>query len=136
MFINTETLCTKQILIFFAPTQHQQQLFTLPGNKVWDIFLYGILHKSDPTGAAQQFYMACINNDEDTKGQYHQEYFAYTLDALKTHVYSIMNDAENLTMKAQTYDLSTHPRVPVIVAHNQLVSQTFAITAALLEQMG
>eukprot|EP00579_Thalassiosira_antarctica_P008193 CAMPEP_0201900956 /NCGR_PEP_ID=MMETSP0902-20130614/53370_1 /ASSEMBLY_ACC=CAM_ASM_000551 /TAXON_ID=420261 /ORGANISM="Thalassiosira antarctica, Strain CCMP982" /LENGTH=426 /DNA_ID=CAMNT_0048434771 /DNA_START=168 /DNA_END=1448 /DNA_ORIENTATION=- len=104
--------------------------------KVWDVFLYDLLLKSDPTGAAQHFYMACMNDDEVIKEQYHGEYFAYTLDALKTHVYSIMSDAENLTMKAQTYDLNTHPRVPVIVAHNQLVSQTFAITAALLEQMG
>ena len=39
-------------------------------------------------------------------------------------------------MKANSYDLNTHPRVPVIVAHNQLVSQTFTMTAALLEQMG
>ena len=80
--------------------------------------------------------MACQNNDEATKQQYHEQYFAYTLDALKKHVYSILTDAENLTMQAQSYDLQTHPRVPVIVAHNQLVGQTFGMTAALLEQMG
>ena len=80
--------------------------------------------------------MACQSNDEGTKQQYHDQYFAYTLEALKNHVYSIMSDAENLTMKAQSYDLQSHPRVPVIVAHNQLVSQTFGMTAALLEQMG
>lgn len=103
--------------------------------QVWDVFLYDILHKSDP-GAAQQFYMACVSNDEGSKEQYHGDYFAYTLDAMKRHVYSILSDAENLTMKAQQYDINTHPRVPVIVAHNQLVSQAFTITAALLEQMG
>mmetsp|Transcript_25689 Transcript_25689/g.54634 ORF Transcript_25689/g.54634 Transcript_25689/m.54634 type:complete len:461 (-) Transcript_25689:151-1533(-) len=103
--------------------------------KVWDIFLYDILQQSDP-GSAQQFAIACQNDDEGTKEQYHGEYFAYTLDALKQHVYSILGDAEDLTRKAQSYDLQTHPRVPVIVAHNQLVSQTFSMTAALLEQMG
>jgi len=103
--------------------------------KVWDIFLYEILQNNDP-GSAQQFGMACQNNDEGTKEQYHGEYFTYTLDALKQHVYSILSDAENLTMKAQSYDINSHPRVPVIVAHNQLVSQTFTMTAALLEQMG
>jgi hypothetical protein len=103
--------------------------------KVWDIFLYDILQKNDP-GSAQQFYMACQNGDEGTKEQYHGEWYAYTLDALKQHVYGILADCENLTMKAQSYDLNSHPRVPVIVAHNTLVSQTFTMTAALLEQMG
>lgn len=103
--------------------------------KVWDIFLYNILQQND-AGAAQQFCTACQCNDEGTKEQFHDEYFAYTLGALKQHIYSIMSDCENLTMKAQSYDLQTHPRVPVIVAHNQLVTQTFGMTAALLEQMG
>jgi hypothetical protein len=103
--------------------------------KVWDIFLYDILQNSDP-GAAQQYLMACRNNDEGTKEQYQSEYFAYTLDAMKNHFYSIMNDVENLTYKAQSYDINKHPRVPVIAAHNELVSNTFVKTAALLEQMG
>ena len=103
--------------------------------KVWDIFLYEILQNNDPN-AAQQFYMAAQNNDEATKEQYKEQYFQYTLDALKQHIYGIMADCENLTYRAQSYDLNTHPRVPVIVAHNQLVSQTFTMTAALLEQMG
>ena len=103
--------------------------------KVWDVFLYDILQQNDP-GSAQQFYMACQNNDEGTKEQYKEQYAAYTLDAMKQHVYSIMSDCEQLTYKAQTYDQNTHPRVPVIVAHNELVFQTFTMTAALLEQMG
>jgi len=103
--------------------------------QVWDIFLYDVLQQNDP-GSAQQFCMACQNNDEATKQNYQDQYFPYTLDALKQHVYSIMSDSENLTYQAQSYDLQTHPRVPVIVAHNQLVSQTFGMTAALLEQMG
>ncbi|KAL7541276.1 hypothetical protein ACHAWF_006899 [Thalassiosira exigua] len=103
--------------------------------KVWDIFLYKILQDNDP-GAADQFYVACKTNDEGGKRQYHDQYFQYTSDAMKQHVYGILQDVEQLTMKAQTYDLQTHPRVPVIVAHNTLVSQTFTMTAALLEQMG
>lgn len=103
--------------------------------KVWDIFLYELLRNNDP-GAADQFYVACKTNDEDTKKQYHDNYFQYTLDALKQHVYGILGDVENLTMKAQSYDLTTHPRVPVIVAHNNLVRDTFTMTASLLEQMG
>jgi hypothetical protein len=103
--------------------------------KVWDLFLMDILQKNDP-GAAEQFYVACKTNDEGTKQQYHDNYFQYTLDALKQHVYGILGDVENLTAKAQSYDQRTHPRVPVIVAHNTLVANTFTMTAQLLEAMG
>jgi len=103
--------------------------------KVWDIFLYDLLQNNDP-GSAEQFYVACKTNDEDTKQQYHDHYFQYTLGALKQHVYSILGDVDQLTMKAQTYDLQTHPRVPMIVSHNNLVRDTFTMTASLLEQMG
>lgn len=104
--------------------------------KVWDIFLYKILQENDQA-AADNFYVACkTTDDEATKQQYHDQYFQYTLDALKQHVYKILADVERLTMTAQSYDLQTHPRVPVIVAHNNLVRDTFTMTAALLEQMG
>ena len=102
---------------------------------VYDIFLYDVLQNND-MNAAQQFYQAVQSGDEGTKEQMHSEWFAYTLASLKEHVYSIMSDCEMLTMRAQSYDQNQHPRVPVIVAHNQLVSQTFGMTAALLEQMG
>lgn len=103
--------------------------------KVWDVFLYDLLQKSDP-GSAQQFGIACQNNDEETKQYYNDQYYAYTLEALKDHVYGILESAEKLTYKAQNYDLETHPRVPVIVAHNNLVMETFGMTANLLSQMG
>lgn len=103
--------------------------------KVWDIFLYEILQNNDP-GAAENYLVACKTNDEATKQQYLDNYFSYVLESMKNHVYGIMADVERLTANAQSYDLQTHPRVPVIVAHNQLVSQTFTMTAALLEQMG
>lgn len=103
--------------------------------KVWDIFLYEILQNNDQ-GAADNFYVACKTNDEGTKQQYHDSYFQYTLEALKSHVYGIMADVENLTAKAQGMDQNSHPRVPVIVAHNSLVSNTFTMTAQLLEAMG
>ncbi|KAL3787749.1 hypothetical protein ACHAW5_002217 [Stephanodiscus triporus] len=53
--------------------------------KVWDIFLYEILQKNDQ-GSADNFYVACKTNDENTKQEYHSHYFQYTLDALKQHV--------------------------------------------------
>lgn len=103
--------------------------------KVWDIFLYEILEQNDQ-GAADNFYVACKTNDEAAKQEIHNQYFQYTLEALRQHVYKIVNDVGQLTMQAQSYDLQTHPRVPVIVAHNNLVRDTFTMTASLLEQMG
>jgi len=103
--------------------------------KVWDIFLYEILENNDQ-GAADNFYVACKTNDEAAKQEIHNQYFQYTLEALREHVYKIVNDVGQLTMQAQSYDLQTHPRVPVIVAHNNLVRDTFVQTASLLEQMG
>merc|ERR1719203_589077 len=102
--------------------------------KVWDIFLYEILEQNDQ-GAADNFYVACKTNDEAAKQEIHNNYFQYTLEALRQHVYKIVNDVGQLTMQAQSYDLQTHPRVPVIVAHNNLVRDTFTMTASLLEQM-
>lgn len=102
---------------------------------VWDIFLLKILQDYD-ADLASQFIMACQNNDEATKETFHSNYFAYTLEALREHVYSILSDVDQLTMNAQSYDLETHPRVPVIVAHNNLVRDTFSMTASLLDSMG
>jgi len=103
--------------------------------KVWDIFLYELLQYNDEE-AAEKFYVACRTNDIETKEQYHSSYFQYTLESLKAHVYSMINSVDQLTISAISFDLGTHPRVPVIVAHNTLVKDTFANTALLLEQMG
>lgn len=103
--------------------------------RVWDIFLYSILRKNDQN-SADAFYVACKTNDEYAKQEYHTTYFQYTLEAMKEHVYGIVNDIERLNSLAQSYDLYTHPRVPVILAHNNLVRDTFTMTASLLEQMG
>lgn len=105
------------------------------GQPVWDVFLYELLQNNDPD-AANVFFTACAINDEDTKQQYHAYYFQYTLEALKQHVSTILGDVTYLTMKAQNYDLDNHPRVPVIVSHNNLVALAFTTTASVLEQMG
>eukprot|EP00571_Detonula_confervacea_P002717 CAMPEP_0172325930 /NCGR_PEP_ID=MMETSP1058-20130122/55079_1 /TAXON_ID=83371 /ORGANISM="Detonula confervacea, Strain CCMP 353" /LENGTH=390 /DNA_ID=CAMNT_0013042573 /DNA_START=191 /DNA_END=1363 /DNA_ORIENTATION=- len=106
----------------------------VPSSKVWDIFLYELLQKNDQS-VAEEFFVACKITDGQ-KQQYHDHYFQYTLDAMKQHVYGILGDVDELTTKAQSYDLATHPRVPVIVAHNNLVRDTFTMTANLLESMG
>ena len=113
---------------------------TTTGNiapKVWDIFLYKLLENADETGdMAAQFYVACKTNDEDTKQNFLNQYFPYVLDALKSHVDGILQDIDVLTNKAQSYNIQTHPRVPVIVAHNNLVKDTFLKVQQQLYNMG
>ena len=103
--------------------------------KVFDIFLMKILQDNDQN-AADQFYVACKTNDENTKQQFHQQYMQYTAQAMRDHVDTILRDVDQLTRKAQSYDLNTHPRVPVIVAHNNLVSETFYQSRVFLENLG
>lgn len=103
--------------------------------KVWDVFLYKILQDNDP-GAAENFFVAVKTNDEGSKQEYHSAYFQYTLQALKEHVYKILGDVERLSAKAQSYDVQSHPRVPVILQHNNLVQNTFYMTKNALDAMG
>lgn len=113
---------------------------TTTGNiapKVWDIFLYKLLEQGDETGELQsQFYVACKTNDENSKNEFLGHYFPYVLESMKDHVNSILYDIDVLTNKAQSYDLNTHPRVPMIVAHNNLVRETFLKVQQQLYNMG
>mmetsp|Transcript_21765 Transcript_21765/g.44750 ORF Transcript_21765/g.44750 Transcript_21765/m.44750 type:complete len:491 (-) Transcript_21765:285-1757(-) len=102
--------------------------------KVWDIFLYKLLLENDPDSASA-FYTACTTNDEKTKEEYHEYYYQYTKDVMKSHVDSIIDEVNTLTAKAKSLPLSSYPRVPMIVAHNELMGQTFAMTKEILDSL-
>lgn len=103
--------------------------------QVWDLFLYKLLaNNQDPNTPA--FFEACSSGNEAAKQEYHSQYFQYTLQALQEHVNYILGTIDELTYKAQSYDLNRHPRVPVIVAHNNLVRRTFEKVQAQLNAMG
>ena len=101
---------------------------------VWDVLLYSILKKEDP-GAQQAFYDAFMAGDADTKAGYHQQYFPYTLDALKKHVDGTLQELDQLSAEAASKDLATHPRVPVILQHNEFVKQVFLNVKAGVDAM-
>jgi hypothetical protein len=48
----------------------------------------------------------------------------------------MLGEIDMLSGKASSYDLYTHPRVPMILAHNELVRTTFAKVQANLNAMG
>jgi hypothetical protein len=102
--------------------------------EVYDVVLYSILKKND-LDQANAFYQAVVSGDEDTKAQYHGSYWPYTKDELCKHVDGTLKDLARWSAKAQSYDLNTHPRVPVILHHNDFVKQTFWNVKANLDSM-
>jgi hypothetical protein len=103
-------------------------------NEVYDVVLYSILLKNDP-GSAQGFYQAVVGGDEDTKNQFHNQYFQYTKEELQKHVDSTLADLDRLSSLGQSYDVRTHPRVPVILQHNAFVRETFLTVKQTLDAM-
>jgi len=91
--------------------------------EVYDVLLYQIL--SDNRQAQTEFYNACVNGDAQTKSYYHEQYLGQTMGKLKKHVDSFLEELDKLAEKAAQKDLSKNPRLPLIMAHNEFVRQTF-----------
>lgn len=102
--------------------------------EVYDVVLYHVMLKSDES-LANGFYQACISGDEATKGQYHDQYWQYTKEQLQKHVDGTLRDLDRWSAKANSYDLNTHPRVPLILQHNSFVKETFMRVKSKLDMM-
>jgi len=102
--------------------------------EVYDVVLYSVLLQNDP-GTAQAFYQAVTGGDEATKNQFHEQYFSYTKEELQKHVDTTLADLDRLSGLAQSYDVRTHPRVPVILQHNAFVKETFMKVKQTLDNM-
>lgn len=102
--------------------------------EVYDVVLYHVLLNSDQD-AANGFYQAVMSGDENTKGQYHDQYWAYTKEELQKHVDGTLRDLDRWSAKANSYDLNTHPRVPLILQHNGFVKETFQRVKQNLDMM-
>lgn len=101
--------------------------------EVWDVTLYQVLaaNKDDQ----QAFYEAHMNGDADTKNAIHQHYFAETSSALKKHVDGFLTQLDELSAKGTGKDIREHPRLPLIMRHNDFVKQTFLAVKANLDPM-
>lgn len=91
--------------------------------EVWDVLLYQILN-SNPN-VQREFYEAHMAGDADTKSAIHQQYLLETSSALKKHVDTFLLSLDELSEKALAKDLNEHPRVPLILKHNDFVRSTF-----------
>lgn len=102
--------------------------------EVYAVVLYHVLKKSDQ-GLAQTYYQAVMNGDEATKSQYQDQYWQYTKEELQKHVNGLLMDLDQWSATANSYDLNTHPRVPLILQHNAYVKETFLAVKAQLDNM-
>jgi len=100
--------------------------------EVYDVLLYQILSDKSPT-EKKEFYSACINGDEQTKAAYHQQYLGDTMGKLKKHVDTFLKNLDELDEKASRKDPNTHTRLPLIMAHNNFVRQTFMNVKAQID---
>lgn len=91
--------------------------------EVYDVLLYQIL--SDDVPSRKEFYNACMNGDATTKSAYHQQYMGKTMGRLKKHIDSFLASLDDLEKTASLKDAEKHPRLPLIMAHNNFVRQTF-----------
>lgn len=92
--------------------------------EVWDVLLYQIL----PPQEQQAFIQAHIAGDEQTKQSFHQHYYQQTADTLRNHIDTFLQQLEVLSERA-TARMRTkakkHPRLPIILKHNEFVKNTF-----------
>lgn len=94
--------------------------------EVWDVILYTILDDEEDEREMQRtFYQACMNGDVATKNAIHQQFFHMTSRVIQIHVNSFIAELDQLSEKAYTKDVNEHPRIPLILEHNEFVKQTF-----------
>jgi len=92
---------------------------------VWDIMLYMALGETDPA-MQQQFYHAHTQADYATKQSIHEQYYSLTAAKLANHIDTFLADLEELQTKAEYGgNPMEHPRLPLIMRHNEFVRNTF-----------
>mmetsp|Transcript_8487 Transcript_8487/g.11188 ORF Transcript_8487/g.11188 Transcript_8487/m.11188 type:complete len:471 (+) Transcript_8487:213-1625(+) len=103
--------------------------------EVWDVMLYQTLGASKEIEAQQAFYEAHMSGDAENKQSIHQHYFLQTAIALQTHVDTFVTRLDELSEKGVGKDLIEHPRLPLILRHNEFVKSTFLTVKARLDSM-
>lgn len=92
--------------------------------EVWDVLLYQILSSSN-AAKKKEFYDAHMNGDYETKQRFHDMYWPETSAKLLRHLDSMLSQVNDITTKAHAQDITLHPRLPLIMKHNQHMRDTF-----------
>jgi hypothetical protein len=94
--------------------------------EVWDVLLYQHL-SSTKIGDRRALMEAHKRGDYETKRTLHEKYYPDTSRALLEHVNDFLEQLDKLSGKAEERQLNIddHPRLPLILRHNQFVQDTF-----------
>jgi len=95
--------------------------------EVWDILLYMALGETDQA-TQQQFYQAHMAGDYATKQSIHEQYYPLTASKLGDHIDTFLNELNGLERKGEyggKVAADDHPRLPLILRHNQFVRKIF-----------
>jgi len=97
-------------------------------DEIWDVLCYQELGKVSHE-TQLDYYRAHMTGDEGRKQAYHEQYLPYTVSALRAHVNYLLNELEELGMgleiqKNQGRDAIRHPRISLILCHNEFVKKT------------
>lgn len=115
-----------------------QMLFYNDGNismEVWDVLLYDVLGQS--LQEREAFYQAHMAGDQATKQIYHQKHFKQTLATLKKHVDYLVNELDELSESTIWKRRNEkHPRLPLLMKHNDFVRDIFNRVQQNLDTLG
>jgi len=109
--------------------------------EVMDVVLYakvlaGLKSSPETDGYKQAFYQAHMSGDENTKAMIHDQFRYETLSEIKKHVDKFLELLDSLEQKSYGKNLDEHPRLPLILRHNEFVKQTFLRVQANLSAAG
>jgi len=92
--------------------------------EVWDVVLYGKVLRYNPE-MRKKFYNAFVREDLATKQAIHNEYALETAKLVQGHVNRFFISLKALNERAEGKDMREHPRLPLILSHNEFVEKTF-----------
>jgi len=97
--------------------------------EVWDVLLHQILSSSN-IAKKRALYKAHIDDDYETKQALHEQYYQDTSLKLLEHIDDFINQLDELSVKSIGKDVNEHPRLPLILRHNEFVRETFLAVRA------
>jgi len=103
-------------------------------SEVWDVVLYSKVLLND-IETKRKFYEAHVNGDNETKNMIHQQFVGQTSNELKTHVDMFLTQLDMLSARGDDKDWIDHPRLPLILRHNEFVKSTFESVKLRLDPM-
>lgn len=97
--------------------------------EVFDVLLHQILSSSN-IAKKRQFHQAHLMNDYETKQFLHEQYYHETSAQLLEHIDTFLYQLDQLSSKSIGRDFYEHPRLPLILRHNDFVRNTFLTVRA------